>query len=602
MPIGLALASGFLAIALEVAWMRMFAQAVPNSVYVFAIVLIVFLAFLVGGGLLARWLAARTWPVLRVLTYLLTASALLVGTGVALFLWITKGLKPPPPGLAWGAYLLRTTGYALLVIGPPVAVLGAVFPYLLKVAERTHEAPGSIVGRLAAWNTLGAVLGPLIVAFVLFPLVGLWRTIGLLTFAYALLAFTVARRSGERVPQGAAALVLLLSAGALAPSWIPVVRLQPDERLVEVREGASGTVAVVDAPTSRKLVHNNVFTLGGTHDVRWEAMQAHIPLTLHPDPRRVFFLGLGTGITAGGAMDHDVDQVTVAELVPDVIRAARTHFQDFTNGLFDDPRATVLAADARHHLRWTTARYDVIVGDLFFPWEPGTANLYTAEHFRAVRERLTPGGLFAQWLPCYQLSPEEFEGIARTMVDVFPLVTLWRGDFFAHRPILALVGHQRADPLDAAAVVAGARRLIVGDGADLARDAASLPFHLYAGNLTAGRALIRDARPVTDDVPWITYSAPKSERGVATGGPRRFVGRVLVDFEASLNSAVPADEDPFLARLGTGQRRAVEGGLLFRRMAVAIAAFRQGEYARLRLAYRRLLPEDLRSPVDAWVE
>ena len=61
----------------------------------------------------------------------------------------------------------------------------------------------------------------------------------------------------------------------------------------------------------------------------------------------------------------------------------------------------------------------MIVGDLFVPWHAGTGYLYTAEHFRIVRERLKPGGVFAQWLQANQLSAEEFRIIAATFADVF---------------------------------------------------------------------------------------------------------------------------------------------------------------------------------------
>ena len=47
--------------------------------------------------------------------------------------------------------------------------------------------------------------------------------------------------------------------------------------------------------------------------------------------------------------------------------------------------------------------YDVIVGDLFLPWRRGTALLYTVEQFEAAKARLAPGGLFAQWMPLYQM-------------------------------------------------------------------------------------------------------------------------------------------------------------------------------------------------------
>ena len=49
-----------------------------------------------------------------------------------------------------------------------------------------------------------------------------------------------------------------------------------------------------------------------------------------------------------------------------------------------------------------------VVADLFHPGRDGAGALYTREHFAAVRELLTEGGLFCQWLPLYQLDPVSY--------------------------------------------------------------------------------------------------------------------------------------------------------------------------------------------------
>ena len=53
--------------------------------------------------------------------------------------------------------------------------------------------------------------------------------------------------------------------------------------------------------------------------------------------------------------------------------------------MLDDPRVTVVVDDARHYLARTDLRFDVIVSDLFVPWESRTGYLYTVEHYRAAR-------------------------------------------------------------------------------------------------------------------------------------------------------------------------------------------------------------------------
>ena len=132
------------------------------------------------------------------------------------------------------------------------------------------------------------------------------------------------------------------------------------------------------------------------------------------------------------------------------MKASRKHFAPYVNGLFEDPRAVVIPEDGRNHLLGSGETYDVIVADLFNPWKAGTGGLYTREHYRVARDRLAPGGLYAQWLPLFQLSQDEFGIIARTMLEVFPQVTFWRGNFRAGKPIALLVGRTDDAPLDPA--------------------------------------------------------------------------------------------------------------------------------------------------------
>ena len=42
------------------------------------------------------------------------------------------------------------------------------------------------------------------------------------------------------------------------------------------------------------------------------------------------------------------------------------------------------------------------------------------EHFEAVRRRLTPDGVFCQWLPVHQLDLQTLRSIVRSFVRVYP--------------------------------------------------------------------------------------------------------------------------------------------------------------------------------------
>lgn len=561
----LAFLSGTLTLALEVLWTRMFSQVLHNSVYSFTAILVTFLVALGLGSALARWLCRLRLQASNVLAGLLCLSGLAVAYSSFAFVRVTGGMRYAGSRSDWGEYVLGIFADAALVMLLPAVLMGAVFPYLFKVSENSGQAPGRVLGRLAAVNTAGAIVGSLAAGFLLLGAFGLWTSIQWIALAYLLAALLVAEsslRSG-RVLRGAALAGILLAGLGLDASKLPTVRVRAErgEELLRYWEGSHATVAVIERGKGRKIKVDNYYTLGGSSSVEFEQGQAHVPLTLHPNPQSVFFLGMGTGITAGASLLHPVREVVVSELIPEVVQASREYFGPFLNGLFEDERVRVVAVDGRNHLQGDERTYDVIISDLFVPWGAGTGSLYSLQHYRLVHRRLAPEGLFAQWLPLYQVTGREFSIIARTMLEVFPQVTLWRGDFFAEKPIVALIGHKREEPLDPVILTANAARL-AGAGPDQQRPKV-LPFLLYAGNLSRNRKLFEGAPLNTDDRPVIEYLAPKSQRRERAGQAHWLTSFELADLYTQLMTRLPPEDDPYLSRLAPDQVGYVRAGLSY---------------------------------------
>jgi hypothetical protein len=156
------------------------------------------------------------------------------------------------------------------------------------------------------------------------------------------------------------------------------------------------------------------------------------------------------------------------------------------------------------------------VGDLLVPWRAGEAPLYSREHFEAVRRALTDDGLFCQWLPLYQLSPEQVAILLRTFVEVFPQASLWRGNFLPDAPTLAVVGHLGALPLDPEGVDARVRRMApaLDDGQPFLKHPAGLWLFLV-GPLGPQAPGLQGAPANSDGHPWIELLSPlsRSQRG-----------------------------------------------------------------------------------------
>jgi spermidine synthase len=71
------------------------------------------------------------------------------------------------------------------------------------------------------------------------------------------------------------------------------------------------------------------------------------------------------------------------------------------------------------------------------PWK-AVVLLDTVEHFAAVRQRLSEGGIFCQWLPLYQLDARSLRDVIRTFVSVYPDASAWLAHFSVRMPMMAL--------------------------------------------------------------------------------------------------------------------------------------------------------------------
>jgi len=586
----LAFVSGFNLLAMEVVWTRILAQIHENSVYSFATVLIVVLICLSLGAWLASRLARRTIPAPQVLLWLFALGVAALAITPLISISLTAGMKMLETNSSFPSYVLRLFATGFAVIGPACLPLGAVFPFLMKGEERFITHAGKSIGSLSAINTIGAILGALAAGFLLLEWLGIWHSIQLVSALYLIVALLTPTRgnAGTHSARIASAVMLVLLFTRIDPSSLPDPSgADPAGKIVEKWEGSDCTVTVVENPQSGLSIRiNSNYSLGSTAAFSPQIFQARIPLFAYPATESVFFLGMGTGITAGEALNRgdfkQVRKVVACELSANVVAASKKYFTgsldgfDLTNGLYQDPRAEILIADGHNHLLTNRERYSMINADLFLPYLRGAGNLYSRDHFLTVLDRLKPGGVFVQWLPLYQLSEREFGVIARTMISVFPQVSLWRGNFQAGAEIAAIVGHADLTPLPASTVDAGRDKQLAVEGASyLDMQELLLPINeqtvllFYGGNLTRAADLFEKYPLNTDDRPVIEFGTPRSLHQPSSEGRPQFLETRFANLVDSIQSRTPPDQDPLLAARTPSSRRLPLAGSAFHRAWIA---------------------------------
>ena len=537
-------ATGLLGIVFEVLVVRLAAQVLQDTVLSFAFLLAAYLAGTAAGG--ALWQRGGLAPDARSLTRLLAGVALAcLGTAVLVRLAGPAALEAGP---GFGAAEELGVACALFVL--PTAAMGALFGCLLQAVRDRRGTLGWAVGV----NSAGAMAAPTLAALAMIPALGAWAALLAVVVGYGLLGLWW---SGWR----RAALLPLVPAAAAVAVWVlpaPVlVRVPPGGVLAELREGATATAAVVEGGDgTRYLEVNGHFRMGGTRSLRSDWRQAHLPLLLHPDPRRALFLGVGTGATLAGAAALPRVAALGVELTPEVVGLLPWFAERGA------PAPAVVVADARRFVAAPVGRYDVVVADLFHPALDGTGALYTVEHFGAVRERLAEGGVFCQWLPLYQLDMAPLRAVLRSFLEVYPAASAWLAHFSLQTPMLALCGGRGPVGLEPAALAV--RLEEPAARAALRRTGLLSPMDvlgLYAGGPEALRGFAGAGPRNTDDAPVVALDAGRNVRAMQ-GAPAALLLQVLgglVPRAAELPGVSGALAERLVAYWGA-RRRFIEAG------------------------------------------
>ncbi len=522
--------SGFAALVHEIAWTRILSLILGPTTYAFAATLAAVIAGVAIGSGLGTWLVSRRGAnAAGMLGMTLSLAAVTAG-----WTYSIAGTRIPMMVARYVAELadfdqLLARG-VLLTMGlilPTSACLGAAFPLALALADDRSKSAAGRFGVVYAVNTTGSVAGSLAAGFLFIPVFGirvtLWIASGSLIACVLILAIRggLPRRSqitGLATAGIAAVLVLtspqwdreLLASGAyMYAPYVPKdldleTQLKAGE-LLFYEEGAAATVTVKKLTGTTTLAVDGKTDASNRGDMLTQKLIAHLPLLLHDDPKDVFIIGLGSGMTAGAVLTHPIARADVIEISPEVVKAS-AFFKTENLDALANPRTNLIVGDGRSHLALTDRKYDVIVSEPSNPWIAGVSSLFTREFFSSARDRLNAGGIFCQWANAYNISEPDLKSILATFLDVFPNGTVW----LVGSDDVLLVAAQ--EPLQDA----GSKIATHMKRPDVARDLASLgvvdPFSiesLFVAGAASLRAYAGEAPIFVDDRITLEFTAPR---------------------------------------------------------------------------------------------
>lgn len=508
--------SGFTALGYQVLWTRALELFTHNSTYAYSAMLAMFLLGLALGGVVAAAWADR----LRNAAFALGLIEIAIGLTVVAALWLYAHFDRLVPAAAiaigglhsWLRVVTVIFAEAASVLLATTFLFGLTFPIVARIAVDRLDAVVERIGSAYAANTVGAIFGALIVGFVLLPALGVRGAFLALVMANCAVGAILTVQAARTV-RGAVSGLAFAAAVAAGAFWLVPPRLfeQSFARrfgpLLFYREEVTDTIMVSGDATWRLIRYGDGRGTAGTLTMPENRMYAQIPLMLHPSPRRILEICFGVGNSLASLTTHPVERIDEVELSPGVVAAA-PFFASTNRNALSDPRVHLTITDGRNFLLTSRETYDLIHLEPPELHTVGVVNLYTREFYQLARTHLRPGGIFSTWVNIVMTPEEDLRMAVRTLADVFPYVSIWRGPYgygwiingslTSHAPDLSLLIKKLQQP----AVRDDLESIRVYD-----------PFAFLSHFIMAGeevREFAGEGPLVTDDHSRLDFTVPKS--------------------------------------------------------------------------------------------
>ena len=318
-----------------------------------------------------------------VLAFVLATRGLVVHAEGAVHLWLQYG---DLIGQARRLPLVPVAATAFLLSALPFVGLGQA------LANEMNHHPRL---RGYGFDLGGSLLGTLVFTLASFLQLPPWVWPPLLLGGWAAL---FVRGWGKRALCLAVGLAFLVLARAPHPSaWSPyyLVQHQRDAHGLRVFVNSSFHQYALDFsasdPESERIQDMLLAKWGRLYDLYQEHHGGQ-------PPRKVLILGAGTGNDVNVALSRGAEEVVAVEIDPVILGLGQ---RENPSRPYASPKVRAVVDDARHFLRASEERFDLIVFATIDSQVllSGAANLrlenyvHTVESLRAARERLTPEGM-----------------------------------------------------------------------------------------------------------------------------------------------------------------------------------------------------------------
>ena len=471
--------TGMVVISLEILFVRLLNVSIGAGVYNFPLVLSLFVGGLGLGSLL---LPERVSPTYFIRQIFLSAVFLGIAyiTGPYWSIWFSH-IRITLTTIPFNWYVFKAEVWLFLFffIFPIAFFMGRLLPlsyYFLKKGKKDY---GTLCGYLYFFNTVGAVVGAVVMGYLAFYIFDLDILFKINLAVLVVLVGIVSFREHKKFIAGCA--VVCMIGLILLPQWnrtghiigyfrqrMPSVfhfqklfhlPVRGEYTVAFFDDGPNATVSILSYPVEKdiervrkiqkiipEITNSYAVMVNGKsdgnsiNDFSTMALLSSLGYLFAPDEPNLSsaVIGLGTGISAGvfGKLE-DIKEVVVLEISHAVISGLKSIRSSFDSP--SNPNVRIVERDAFRYFTGTDKKFDIILSEPSNPWVVGVENLFAREFYQLAEKKLNKGGVLVQWISLYNMDLNTFRMICHTIKQEFEHVEIY---LIGHFDVLILASDQ----------------------------------------------------------------------------------------------------------------------------------------------------------------
>ncbi len=290
---------------------------------------------------------------------------------------------------------------SFLVILPVAFCHGALFSAGCSIYSKKAES----IGKIYAWETIGTILGGIILTYFFIPYLNSFQTVFIIVAANLIICLFLLRHGKTALKYFLSFLIiavfyLSLSGGMNFLNKLSIERQWNAGKVLEYRNSVYGNITVLEKERQRTFFYNGLPIITTPHpDITFVEEFGHLPLLFHQAPKDILIIGQGIGGLISKVLEHPVRKIDYAEKDPLIVDMFKKYPSALSNLELNDKRLDIINLDGRLFLKTTPKRYDIILIGISRPTDLSSNRYFTQEFFSSIKTRLNERGILSFTLP-----------------------------------------------------------------------------------------------------------------------------------------------------------------------------------------------------------